>query len=94
MLSKYNIEYAVPFRTGILMNHHQTDDPVAAEQFLAELMEHGYKVREIKHEGMTLSPKEFNRMVKSAANMLVSQRICAALDIKPEEERFRFGFAA
>lgn len=94
MLNKYNIEYAVPFRTGALAHHYQTDDPVTAEQFLTELLEYGYKIREIKHEGVALSPKEFNRMVKAAANQLVSKRICAALDIKPEEERFRFGFAA
>jgi hypothetical protein len=33
-------------------------------------------------------------MVKTAAAMVASQRICHSLGIKAEEERFRFGFAA
>ena len=94
MMAKYNVEYAGPFRKGAQINHYQTDDPVAAEQFLAELLECGFKIREIKHEGVAVSKPDFNRMVKAAANILVSQHLCASLDLKPEEERFRFGFAA
>ena len=48
----------------------------------------------IGHEGVELSRPEFDRMIKNAAMMLVSKIICTSLDIKPEEERFRFGFAA
>ena len=94
MLAKYKIEFVAPFRKGAQTYHYQTDDPVTAEQFLAELLERGFKIREIKHEGVALSQKEFNQMLKTAANILVSQHLCASLDIKPEEERFRFGFAA
>ena len=32
--------------------------------------------------------------VLTGAAMLASQRICLALGIKPEEEKYRFGFAA
>ena len=35
-----------------------------------------------------------DRMIKNAAAMLASKHVCASLGIKPEEERFRFGFAA
>jgi hypothetical protein len=33
-------------------------------------------------------------MIKTAAGMIASHRVCASLGIKAEEERFRFGFAA
>lgn len=32
--------------------------------------------------------------IETAAGMLASKTICASLGIKPEEDRFRFGFAA
>jgi hypothetical protein len=94
MITKYNIEYAAPFRRGAQTAHYQTDDPITAEQFLVELLERGFKIREIKHDGVVLSQKDFNKMIKTAANILVAQHLCASLDLKPEEERFRFGFAA
>jgi hypothetical protein len=37
---------------------------------------------------------EFDRVVKTAAGMLASKRICASLGIKADEEKFRFGFIA
>lgn len=37
MLTKYNIKYAAPFRKGAQTYHYQTDDPVAADQFLGVL---------------------------------------------------------
>jgi len=94
MIAKYNIEFAAPFRKGAQTSHYQTDDPVTAEQFLAELLERGFKIREIKHDGVALSQNAFNKMLKTAANILVSQHLCASLGITPEEERSRFGFAA
>lgn len=94
MLAKYNVEYAAPFRRGVLRSHYQTDDPVSCEEFLAELLERGFKIAEVQHEGIALSRHEFEKMVKAAANMLVARYICTSLEIKPEEERFRFGFAA
>lgn len=94
MLPKYKIEFGAPFRKGVQTMNHQTDDPVAAEQFLSELLERGFKIREIRHDGVALSREEFDHMVKAAAHLLVSQHLCTSLDIKPEEERFRFGFIA
>lgn len=94
MLPKYTIEYSVEVRRHCPLNHYGTDDPVATEQFLVELLERGFRIHAIKHEGIDLPRHEFDRMIKTAAAMVASQRICHSLGIKPEEERFRFGFAA
>lgn len=82
------------FRKHGQPNHYSTDDPVACEEFVEELLERGLKVRNIKHEGLDLPQPDFDKVVKTAAGMLASKRICASLGIKPEEEKYRFGFAA
>lgn len=94
MLAKYHIEFAAPLQKGAQINHYQTDDPVTAEQFLAELLERGFQIRGIKHEGVALPQPDFDKMVKTAANILASQHLCVSLNIKPEEQHFRFGFAS
>jgi hypothetical protein len=33
-------------------------------------------------------------MIKTAAGMMASKRICASLGLKPDEEHYRFGFTA
>jgi len=75
-------------------HHMGTDDPVAAEEFIEELLERGFKIRNIRHDGAELPPREFDRMIKTAAGMLAARRICDSLEIKPEEEHHRFGFTA
>jgi hypothetical protein len=94
MIPKYTVEYTTKFRKHAQTNHYSTDDPVACEQFVEELLERGFPIRGIKHEGLDLPKHEFDRIVKTAAGMLASNRICASLGIKPEEEKYRFGFAA
>jgi hypothetical protein len=94
MLPKYTIEYTAQFRRHAQPSHYSTDDPVACEEFVEELLERGFAVRTIKHEGLDLPKKDFDRIVKTAAGMLASKRVCASLGIKPEEEKFRFGFTA
>ena len=94
MLPKYKIEYGVPFRNHTQNFHYETDDPVACEDFLSQLLERDFRVLEIKHDGEPLPKREFDRLVKAAANLLAAKHICASLNIKPEEEHFRFGFAA
>lgn len=94
MLPKYTIEYTTQFRRHAQPNHYSTDDPVACEEFVGELLERGMAIRAIKHEGEDLPKHEFDRIVKTAAGMLASKHICASLGIKAEEEKFRFGFAA
>ena len=94
MLPKYTVEYTSKLRKQPLVNHYSTDDPVACEEAIEELLERGLRIRAIKHEGLDLPQLDFDKMVKTAAGMLASKSICASLGIKPEEERFRFGFAA
>ena len=94
LLAKYNIEYSVQIRRHAHSSHHLTDDPVEATEFLCDLLERGFRIVGIQHEGVTLSPNEFDRMVKTAAGMLTSRRLCQSLGIPVEEERYRFGFSA
>ena len=76
--------------------HHfyHTDDPVACEEFVQDLLENGMGIHAIKREGADLPRPDFDRIVKIAAAAIASKRICASLSIKPEEEHYRFGFAA
>lgn len=94
MIPKYTVEYTTRLRKHVQPNHYYTDDPVACEEFVEELLERGYPIRTIRHNGMELSRPEFDQVVKTAAAMLASKHICVSLGIKPEEEKFRFGFAA
>ena len=93
MLPKSTVEYTAQFKKHAQTNHYSTDDPVACEEFVEELLDRSFAIRAIKHEGLELSKKDFDRIVKTAAGMLASKRICASLGIKAEEEKFRFGFA-
>lgn len=94
MLAKYHIEYAMHLGRHAHVNHYQTDDPVAAEEFLVHLLEHGYRFHTVRHEGVELPRQESDKMLKTAAGVLASRHLCASLGIKPEEEHFRFGFTA
>ena len=94
MLPKYSVEYTIQFRRHALSNHFSTDDPVACEEFVEELLDRGITIRAIKHEGVDLPKNEFDRIVKIAAGMLASKHICISLGIKASEENFRFGFTA
>jgi hypothetical protein len=94
MIPKYTIEYAVEFTRHAQTNHYSTDDPVACEAFLVELLERGLRIHAIKHEGVDLPRPESDKLIKTAAGILAGKRVCASLGIKPEEQHFRFGFAA
>jgi hypothetical protein len=96
MLKKYSVEYSVRLRRHSLAEHHfySTDDPVACEEFIQDLLENGMGIHAIKHEGADLPRPSFDRVVKLAASALASKWICTSLSIKPEEEHHRFGFAA
>ncbi len=94
MPSTYTIEYSALFRKHSHTTHFTTDDPVAAEEFVEELLERGFAIRAIKHDGQDLPPRQFDRVIRTAAELLASQRICASLGIKADEEQNRFGFSA
>jgi hypothetical protein len=94
MIPKYDIEFTLHLRKHALNSHYTTDDPVACEEFVEGLLEGGYPIRGIKHEGLDLPRHDFDRIIKTAAGMMASKHVCASLGIKAEEEKFRFGFAA
>ena len=92
MLPKYTIEYAARVREHAPTTHYGTDDPVACEEFLNELLDRGYRIRGIKHDGVDLPASDFDRMMKTAAGMAAAKRLCTSLGITSEEEKYRFGF--
>jgi len=94
MMPKYNIEYAMPFKRSPEVYHYRSDDPVACEEFLEELLERGCRIQAIRHEGLEVAKPDFDKMVKTAAGMLAAKSICSSLGISTEEEHFRFGFTA
>ena len=94
MLPKYTIEFGTNRKHQAVVSHCSTDDPVACEEFIQELLQGGFRINAIKHEGVALPQKDFDRMIKAAAGTLASKTICLSLGIKPEEEKYRFGFAA
>ena len=94
MLAKYNVEFMAPLRKQAPTNYYTTDDPVACVEFVEDLLERGFRVKAIQHEGVDLSRHEFDRMIKKAGGLLASKAICASLGIAAEEEHSRFGFTA
>lgn len=95
MLAKYKVDYAFPLNGHTLTQHHQvTNDPVACEQLLAELLERGFKIRGIHHEGVELPRVDSDRMIKTAAGIMASRHVCASLDIDSSEAHRRFGTPA
>jgi hypothetical protein len=94
MLPKYSIEYTAQFGRQAQTYHYAGDDPVACQEFLAELLERGFRIRAIRREGLELPRAESDQMIKTAASMLAAKCICASLGITVEEEHQRFGFSA
>ena len=93
MIAKYKIEYGIKFHGHTQKHHHLTDDPVAAEQFLSDLLERGFQIAGISHEGV-LPKNETDEMIKNAAGMLATRHICASLGIDTVEAHHRFGSPA
>lgn len=96
MLKKYCVEYSFRLQKHSSPARYEyfTDDPVACEEFVENLLEHGMGIHTIRHDGGELPKNEFDRIVKVAASAVASKLICTSLNIKPEEEHYRFGFAA
>jgi hypothetical protein len=92
MLAKYKIEYAIPFHGHEQEHHYTTDDPVSCEEFLSELLERGFKIKEVLHQGAALPKPDFDKFVKTASGILVSKHICRSLGIDRAEAHHRFGF--
>ena len=94
MLAKYRIEYGVNFHGHTQQHHYLTDDPVTCEQFLSELLERGFTIGSIAHEGAELARHGADKMIKAAAGMLETRHLCASLGIDSAEAHHRFGSPA
>jgi 7-keto-8-aminopelargonate synthetase-like enzyme len=84
MIPKYTVEYSIQFRNQSPVQHYSTDDPVACEQFVEELLERQFRVVAIRHEGVALERPEFDRLIRNAASMLASRHICAERSCRDE----------
>ena len=96
MIPKYHIEYAMEFggHREPHVRDFQTDDPVTCEEFLVALLEHGLRIVAIKHEGVALSQRESDVLIRNAAHRLAAKHVAKSLGLKTEEVHYRFGLAA
>jgi len=94
MQPKYIVEYTVNLGKHTPAHRYETDGPVACTEFPVELLERGFHITAILHEGMPLEPKLADHFNKQAASMLAARHICGSLRIDAAAEHFRFGFSA
>ena len=90
MLSKYHVQFSIPLEHRRLVNDFRTDDPLECEQFVADLLLHGYKIDSISHDGVPLSRAEFDSAVLLAAKAAITKLLTTALDLDEAETRHRF----
>ena len=91
MLSKYKVTYDIDPHGKMPASHFTTDDPIACEAFLTDLLDRKLHIREIAHEGVALPPKQSDEMLRSAVLQLASHHVCASLKISSDEAHVRFG---
>jgi len=69
MMAKYSIEYSPQFKQRTAQTSlYSGDDPVACEEFLTELLERGYRIQAIRHDGLDMTRPEFDKMIKTGAS--------------------------
>ena len=91
MLTKYSVQFTISFRRHQITHHYRTDDPVALEEFIVELLEEGYWLESILHEGIPLPQHEADKILKTAASLLAAKHLRLSLGIDEAETRHRFG---
>jgi hypothetical protein len=96
MIPKYRIEYSIEFGGHQQRDTHdfQTDDPVACEEFLVTLLERGIRINAIRHEGVELTARESDALVRNAASTLAARHVGKSLGLNAEQVHYRFGLAA
>lgn len=94
MLNKFAIDYVILPSHQAVMRTHLTDDPIEAEEFLMHLLMGRARITEIRHSGSKLTPHQFDRMLKIAAERLVAGLLRETLQMDAEQVKDRFGFAA
>ena len=94
MLTKFAIDYVILPQHNQQVSTHFTDDPVAAEEFLMQLLLAAAHIKEIRHDGVVVSGHQFNRLLKTAAERIASSLLRTSLGIDSVNVKDRFGFAA
>lgn len=94
MLKKFDIDYTLFPVHNRRVASHCTDDPVEAEDFLMHLLASGAKISGIRHDAVDLTPSQFDRMVKVAAEGLIVRLLGGSLGLDSDAIRHRFGYAA
>lgn len=96
MIAKYRIEFAIEYGGHKMAqpHSHQTDDPVACEEFLVALLDNGLRITGLWHEGLELTGRDFDAMVRHAATALAAQHVARSLGLNAEQVHYRFGLAA
>ena len=96
MIAKYHIEYSIQFGGHLVAGPHEffTDDPVACEEFLVALLERAITINSIKHEGIPLSQRESDALIRNAATTLAAKHVAKSLGLDSEQVHYRFGLAA
>jgi len=94
MHAKFSVDYiALPQHQKRVLTHH-TDDPVELEEFLMNLLAGGARIKEIRHDGESLSRVQFDRMLKVASERMGAIMLQEARGIDAPEVRHRFGLPA
>lgn len=96
MIPKYHIEYAIELgghRDPHVRDFH-TDDPVTCEAFLVAALECGLKISSIRHEGVEMTQRESDALVRNAAKTLAAKHVGRSLGLNSEQVHYRFGLAA
>lgn len=94
MLNKFSIDYIMFPQHNTRVRNYLTDDPIEAEEFLMQLLLSRAAIKTIRHEGGTLTGHQFDRMLKVAAERIVSDLLRESLHVDASEIKNRFGFAA
>jgi len=94
MLNKFSIDYVMFPKHGTHERTHTTDDPIEAEEILMQLLLAHASIKAIRHEGVPLTGHQFDRMLKVAADRIISDLLRESLHVDALAVKTRFGFAA
>lgn len=94
MLPKFTINYIVFPQHNSTEQTHFTVDSIEAEEFIMSLLRIRARVTSIRHEGAVLTQHQFDRMLKIAAERIVSELLSESIDVDASDVKTRFGFAA
>ena len=78
MLAKYSVEFTISFRHHQITHHYRTDDPVALEEFIVELLEKGYRLAARRN---SLPQHKADKILKTAATLLAAKHLRLSLGI-------------